>query len=167
MRFDRAYQKEILGRLIQDYPDISDENRAWFDNEINNNGDTYACNVSYLQDHGLLNSGVDVSKDFSGIPCQITLSFPSITAKGIDFTAQDGGLNAILSVQTVKLHNDTIRDLLSVAVQSSKASEEEKAHLLKVIKEVPAEGLKHLLTELIDFALSSAPLTEIFQNIDS
>lgn len=171
MRFDRSYQHAILEKLIEDYPDINDENKAWFDNEIRNNGDTYACNVSYLQDHGLLNSGVDVSTDINGIPCQITLSFPAITAKGIDFAAQDGGLSAILSVQTVKLHEDTIRDLLSVAVQSSKVSEEEKNQLLKAIKEVPAEGLKHLLTKLIDLALSNAPrlsdITGIFPNIGS
>lgn len=170
MRFDRAYQREILIKLAEDYPDIGDNNKVWFENEIKDNGKTYACNVSYLQDHGLLNSGVDVSTDISGAPCLINLSFPSITAKGIDFIAEDGGLSAILSVQTVKLHEDTIRDLLIVAIQGAKASEEEKELSLKIIKELPAEGLKHLLTKLIDLGLSNVPrlsdLIGIFQNID-
>ena len=48
MRLNRAYQREILSRLAEDYPDIDDKNKAWFENEFEQNGRTYACNVSYL-----------------------------------------------------------------------------------------------------------------------
>lgn len=106
-----------------------------------------------------------------GAPASISLSFPSITVKGIDFIAEDGGLSAILSVQTVKLHEETIRDLLSIAVQQSQVSEEEKKQFEALVKELPAEGLKHLLTKLIDLGLSNAPrlsdLVGIIQNIGS
>lgn len=170
MHFDRSYQREILIRLANDYPDISEENRAWFENEFLNNGRTYSCNVSYLIEHGLLRSGVIVRTDISGLPSSINLSYPSITAKGIDFIAEDGGLSAILSIQTVKLHEETVRDLLAIAAQRSQAPEEEKQKFQKLIKELPAEGLKHLLTKLIDLGLSNAPrlsdLVEIIQNID-
>lgn len=171
MRFDRKYQREILTKLAEDYPYISDENKTWLENEINNNDKTYACNVSYLQNHGLLDSGVDVATDMSGAPYSINLSIPSITVKGIDFITEDGGLSAILSVQTVKLHEETIRELLSIAVQQANVSEEEKEQFKSLVKELPAEGLKHLLTKLIDLGLSNAPqlseLIGIFQNISS
>ena len=171
MRLNRAYQREILSRLAEDYPDIDDKNKAWFENEFEQNGRTYACNVSYLMEHGLLGSGVTVRNDISGAPASISLSFPSTTVKGIDFIAEDGGLSAILSVQTVKLHEETIRDLLSIAVQQSQVPEEEKKQFEALVKELPAEGLKHLLTKLIDLGLSNAPrlsdLVGIIQNIGS
>lgn len=171
MRFDRTYQREILTRLAEDYPDIDDKNKEWLENEFNTNGRIYACNVSYLMEHGLLDSGVTVRNDISGAPASISLSFPSITAKGIDFITEDGGLGAILSVQTVKLHEETIRNLLSVAVQKAQASEEEKQQFQDLVKELPVEGLKHLLTKLIDLGVSNAPrlsdLAGIFQNIGS
>ncbi|EIR5426104.1 hypothetical protein LW795_005216, partial [Salmonella enterica] len=43
---------------------------------------------------------------------------PAITHKGIDFIRDDGGLGAILNVQTVKFHDSTItalEDIIRVA----------------------------------------------------
>ena len=56
----------------------------------------------------------------------ISVSLPKITAKGVDFIRDDGGLSAILSVQTVKLHEDTLKELLSIAIQQAKLPEPEK-----------------------------------------
>lgn len=100
----------------------------------------------------------------------ISVSLPKITAKGVDFIRDDGGLSAILSVQTVKLHEDTLKELLSIALQQAKLPEPEKESIKEAVKQLPAEGLKHLLTKLIDLGLSHAhelsALTRIFQNMN-
>ena len=61
-----------------------------------------------------------------------------ITAKGIDFMMQDGGLSAILNTKIVKLHPDTIRDLLQNRIQAS--SLENKEELIDKIKSIPIES---------------------------
>ena len=53
---------------------------------------------------------------------KITWGGARITAKGIDFLEDDGGLSAILGVVTVKLHADTLREMLAKKIDASSAS---------------------------------------------
>lgn len=67
-----------------------------------------------------------------------------ITAKGIDFIQHDGGLSAILNVQTVKLHKDTavvLEDLVTI----SSMNDEEKKKAKSTLSELSAEALKTLV----------------------
>lgn len=93
----------------------------------------------------------------------ISVAIPTITAKGIDFIADDGGLTTILSVQTVRLHEDTVRTLLEAALQKADMPPDSRQEIQKAITELPAAGLKHILTKLIDLGFSHGP--EIYQSI--
>ncbi|WP_211136268.1 hypothetical protein [Serratia sp. PL7] len=63
------------------------------------------------------------------------------TVKGIDFILNDGGLSAILNVQTVKFHRDTVvvlEDLIAISSMSSEEREKAKSKL----EELSSEALK-------------------------
>lgn len=79
---------------------------------------------------------------------------------------QDGGLSAILNVQTIKLHEETIRDLLNTAITASNLSEAEKTSVKGVLAQMSIEGLKSLTTKLLDKGISNLPaLIQQVQNI--
>lgn len=80
-----------------------------------------------------------------------------ITARGLDFLADDGGLTAILGTVTVKLHDDTIRELIAVRIEQSDLHPEEKAGLLTQLKALRGESVKHLTMKLLDAGLENAP----------
>lgn len=80
-----------------------------------------------------------------------------ITASGMDFLADDGGIGAILGVVTVKLHEDTIKQLIEARIAASDLPEEEKRPLLQTVRELPGESIKHLTTKLLDAGLENVP----------
>ncbi len=80
-----------------------------------------------------------------------------ITAKGLDFIQDDGGLSAILGVVTVKLHDDTIRRLLIDKVQASEEPEGVKERLVDAIKSAPAETLKTVVQKTLEAGIQSLP----------
>lgn len=85
-----------------------------------------------------------------------------ITARGIDFLEDDGGLSAILGTVTVKLHADTIRDLIDAKITESKAiPEQEKPALREALKGIRDEGLKQLTTKLISHGLDQGAITAL------
>jgi len=164
--FDREYQHKVLTILANDYPNISDATGEWWQQEIKNNLGVYATNVKYLEDHGLVKDGLKISFDQTGRPYLFQPKIPSITAKGIDFLSDDGGLSAILNVQTVKIHEESIKALVTLCIKNSSLSQEEKDSFIKAVKNLPAEGLKHLLTRLIDLGLSCGPqLSDLIQKL--
>lgn len=115
----------------------------------------FAANVLYLEMHGLMVGG-SITRAYSG-EYVINLGKVQISHKGLDFVQDDGGLGAILGVTTVRLHADTIRDLIEMKVAESDASPEEKKRFIDHLRALPSEGLKHLTTRLVDLALDSAP----------
>lgn len=80
-----------------------------------------------------------------------------ISAKGLDFLADDGGLSAILGVVTVRLHEDTIKSLLIDRVRQSPGDATIKGKLIDAIKKQPAEALSTLTTKLLEEALVQLP----------
>lgn len=74
----------------------------------------------------------------------------------MDFLADDGGLSAILGVVTVKLHDETIRDLIAARIQDSNLPPEEKTGLLTQLRELRGESIKHLTLKLLDAGLDNA-----------
>ncbi|WP_422101891.1 hypothetical protein [Vreelandella sp.] len=90
-------------------------------------------------------------------PSEILIS-GRITAKGVDFLEEDGGLSAVLDTVTVKLHADTIRDLIEAKIISNQdISIEEKTSLLKSLKKMPEEAMRQLTQKLIGYGLEQAP----------
>ncbi|MDI6029060.1 hypothetical protein QBK99_23085 [Corticibacterium sp. UT-5YL-CI-8] len=145
---DRAFQLEILSDLQNLYPRQADLERA-YGKQTNNK---LLVNFSYLHEHGLID--LKFSRFHSG---EIKLHRATITAKGLDFITDDGGLSAILGVVTVKLHEHTIRDLLIAKITSSDAPETVKKNLVEKIKSLPADLLGGLTQKALDAGLSSLP----------
>lgn len=71
--------------------------------------------------------------------------------------ADDGGLSAILDTVTVKLHADTLRDLLEAKISSSNLTDTEKKGFIEHIRSLSSEGLRTAVTHLVDQALDHLP----------
>lgn len=109
-------------------------------------------NLLYLEEHGLCDSGVQV-----GCDNYVELRSARITAAGIDFLADDGDLSALLSVVTVRLHADTIRDLIAAKIETAVMPPAEKASLLKSLKALPQGALEAATTDLVRTGLDHLP----------
>lgn len=84
-----------------------------------------------------------------------TLYCPAITEKGIDFLLGDEGLSAILNTRTVRIEDNSLRQLAIIIAQSADAPREQKETVIGVLKSVPLSALKKWLTEVADEALPS------------
>lgn len=147
-KLDRAFQKQILVALADAYPTkvspttLFDESRR---SEV-------VVNLAYLEEHGLvrLNWSRAIGEPPHPGPA-------GITAAGIDFLHDDGGLSAILGVVTVKLHEESLRALLVREVAQSSDDETIKGQVIAQIKALPAEGLKTIATKSLEVGLSRIP----------
>ena len=147
---DRNLQREILKELNNIYPD-SKIYEYWIDAAIAQvlgvietvgEAELYiakrSANLRYLAEHGLV---VCNDKDLSATV--------KITAKGIDFLSDDGGLSAILGVVTVKLHSDTIQALIA-KIDQAEISDSEKSWLKKELGKIKDTALSTLTTNAIN-----------------
>ncbi|WP_448682614.1 hypothetical protein [Pseudomonas nicosulfuronedens] len=146
MKINRALQKELLEHLRDVYP-----------RESGNVGrigepDETLGNLYYLQELGLIE--LAASNYIDGTK---KVHHATITAQGIDFLEDDGGVSAILGTVTVKLHEDTLRQLIEAKVQASDLPPEQKSGILKALREAPGETTKQLITKLVDLGLENAP----------
>ena len=80
-----------------------------------------------------------------------------ITAKGIDFIVNDGGLSSILGVVTVKLHNDTLQALLTDRIDQAEISDAEKSSLKNALSTIKEAGL----AKITEMAIENAPWTSL------
>jgi len=146
VKLDRALQHEILEKLAKRYPQRLDV-QSW-----NREESRLIPNMHYLQGHGLIEGSTtrEIAGDNHFINAQITV-------RGLDFLADDGGLTAILGVVTVKLHDETIRDLVASRIQRSDLPPEEKTGLLAQLRELRGESIKHLTLKLLDKGAESLP----------
>ena len=162
---DRNLQREFLSELYKVYPDsitydyyinaaiaqttgvIEAEEDALFVLK-------QSANLQYLAEHGLVVFG---DKTF------ITATV-KITAKGIDFLMDDGGLSAILGVVTVKLHSDTIQALLNTKIDQADIPPEEKSKLKVILSKMGDVALAKLTEKAID-AVTSPQIINLLQSL--
>lgn len=151
MILDRAYQLELLTKLSEAYPDPVP------DYEINDrlqgeDRSRYIANMIYLEEHGLVESGItkNVSSDYS-------LTQPRINCHGMDLLADDGGLTAILGVVTIKIHDETMKALIEERISVSGASQSDKHRMISELRSLPSSAIKHLTMKLLDLGLEHAP----------
>lgn len=151
-KFNRDHQKEILEVLYDSFPnglDVVDKKKL---ERLFDDDDLFVANMLYLEEHGLIDSGINSS--LSGF--YINSSSTKITAKGIDFIQHDGGLGAILNVQTIKFHRDAVvvlEDLISLSGMSdpdkdiarSRLSEMTTEALKTVVQTATSAGLSMLM----------------------
>lgn len=153
-KFDRTVQRELLQYLCDIYPETPDSNlMGEFANKFGSIN-ILAANILYLAGHGLLEARV--SNELGSRSPQIVYAFTKITSKGIDFIRNDGGLGAILNVQTIRLHRDSVvvlEDLIAISNMSDAEKDKAKSTLgamsteaLKtVVQTVTAAGISALL----------------------
>lgn len=147
-KLNRSLQRTILERLSADYPADTDMEEAF---DLTDSA--VAVNAHYLQEHGLIVAqwvpdGVDY-KDH--------LTDARITARGLDFLADDGGLGAILGTVTIRFHDDTLRDLLIRKVESAEGDTSIKDQLVRQIRQMPAAALTEIARRVLDVGLDSLP----------
>ncbi|WP_229439423.1 MULTISPECIES: hypothetical protein [Neisseria] len=112
-----------------------------------------SANLQYLAEHGLV-----VCEDKTLITATV-----KITAKGIDFLADDGGLSAILGVVTVKLHSDTIQALIAAKIDQAEIPDEEKGRLKTELGKIKDTAL----STLTENAINAIPATQLIAFLKS
>lgn len=157
MQVDRELQKKWLLELKEHYPRwIRIYDIAGMVQALDDNSEHAEANLYYLMEHGLVDR-YGGSKNYEK---QHEIITARITQAGIDFLEDDGGLSAILGTITVKLHADTIRDLIDAKIVESKSiPEQEKPALREALKRMKEDGLKQLTTRLISYGLDQGAIT--------
>lgn len=146
MPLNRELQRELLSRMSEVYP------RGVFFNDLPGEVPEKILNLLYLADHGLCDSGLIPS-----LGGNYTASESIITARGLDFLEDDGGLSAVLGTVTVKLHGDTIRELLASKIEALDLPAAEKKSLRSQLATLPATALQGATLYLVQAGLSHLP----------
>jgi hypothetical protein len=146
MNLSRATQLTMLEALADVYPRLTEHIGVDFTDDDN------LANLWYLKEQGLVEGKIEMAMDqtfvFQGV---------RITAKGMDFLADDGGVSAILGTVTVRVHPDSIKDLLLAKVEASSAPAEKKTWLKKQLETATNESIKKILNALLDEGIKHAP----------
>lgn len=146
MKIDRDVQGKLLQRLADEYPQHVDALELARDIDPALLDPT----IAYLEEHGLVDATFIGSLNM-GSP----LLEARITARGIDFLADDGGLGAILAVVTIKVHEDTLKQLIAQRIEAAELPAHEKKRFLDQLRELPGETTKHLVLKLVDVGLEN------------
>lgn len=157
---DRELQRRILERMRNAYPGPANgvelialvpESRG----DRAQRGRVIALNLAYLDEHGLVKAPIHLSSDGKN---HASFGRSTITARGLDFLADDGGLSAILGVVTVRLHADTVRELLVARVEAEESlSAADKSGLLSEIRRLPETTLQEAAKYLVTAGLTHLP----------
>ena len=150
MELDRKLQLDILRALRDVYP--ADAGKLPFAEDPNLLG-----NLWYLHEHGLIEGTAVRSRDPVFAP-------RTITALGLDFLEDDGGLSAILGTVTIKFDPDDLRSLMAERVESSDLPAEERNRLAHVMRSLPEQALRDLITRLVNESVTRWPeALQLFQ----
>lgn len=110
--------------------------------------------VSHLKELGLVDAMIHISSDGA---FNTTLAKANITAKGRDYLKESGGLTAELNVVTVRLHADSIRDLINAQIEKSDLEAAAKSKLKEAVRNLPAHGLQEAVTWFVQQGLARSP----------
>lgn len=154
-KFDRNLQREILKCCIDAYPnairDLGDDYRC--DAISSSPKDKLIANLFYLSGHNLItiNPGKSVIDEDSTYSI---LDSAEITCRGIDFMQNDGGLSAILNVQTIKFHREAVV-VLEDLIAMSNMNDEQKEKAKSTLGELSTEALKTVVQAATTAGLSA------------
>lgn len=156
MKFDRELQKRILSVLLTQYPDGAYE--PWLKGELGDiEPEILLPNLIYLQQHGLIDSGYKLQEYAGGARAWHQLRQTTITADGIDFITDDGGLGAILKTVTVRLDAGQFAELLASRVENLPGiAPEERSELAKAIRKLPATAVEKIAEKMLDWSVEHA-----------
>jgi len=148
MPVNRDLMRTILEKLAEIYPGQCEEAVI-----PGLDGPDYSATITYLLDHEMIEA---IRRNVAG-PVEHQVVFPKITQKGYDYLQDDGGLDAHFRTITVKFDQDSITMLIENHVLQSSLPQEQKTFLVKAVKNLPVDALKHLVLKLIDQGLAHAP----------
>ncbi|MCS4532794.1 hypothetical protein [Neisseria montereyensis] len=161
MQINRELQEKILRHLTECFPCFPNED--FYNELIEDYGQKEVVGtILYLQMHGMLECKEN-TYIHSTIP-DVIWSLTKPTEKAFDFLADDGGLSAIIGVVTVKLHNDTIQELLAAKIEEADITKEEKNALKEVVGTVKGAALSTLTENLIN-SVSAASVVNLLKTI--
>lgn len=151
MKLDRELQRKLLEELREHYPAPHYTNRMA---HLHTNPRHLMANAAYLIEHDLVAGELRMTSSGGGdfMPTRLVL-----TAKGLDFLEDDGGLTAILGTLTVRLHADSIRDLLVARIEAAEMEDSVKSQLIAQVKSLPAKGLESMVAGLAKEGLARLP----------
>ena len=153
MRLDREYQLKLLSMLSEHFPNnyyaLAEHLPPESTDEVEAK---YVANILYLEEHGLVVSHVGRNLDGT-----FNIGAPIITANGLDFLKDDGGLRAILGIVTVRLEADTLKAILEAKINESHADQSLKIKMISQLRDLPLAATKHLASELLKKALDHLP----------
>jgi hypothetical protein len=142
---NRELQRDILNKLAENYPKPADVG-SLFGRPSN----AIMVNLSYLEEHGPLTTiWVNRRDDYP--------TGARITARGLDFLADDGGLTAILGVLTVRIDERQLKSILIDRVKASAEPKDVKTRLIDMIRGLPADISKEALMEAAKNGLDHIP----------
>lgn len=148
-RLDRRLQRRILESLREHYPgQVGPED---LDLGLTQDDRSWNVNAHYLREHGLIEA---LAAGDLGGPALVAAC---ITAKGMDFLEDDGGLSAILGVVTVQFEEDTLRALLAAKIDASGLPAEKKSAIKARFSEMGTEALKEVTQRFVTMALERWP----------
>lgn len=147
---DRELQRTLLERMAEVYP------LPWDMDGVLGQVDELIlqANLAYLAEHGLITDALLIGVDRS-----VSYTAPSITAAGMDFLADDGGLTAILGVVTIKIHDETMKAMLAAHIESLPGSETEKGALRVALDSALGVAGRVILERLVGMGVSHLPST--------
>lgn len=149
---DRTLQRELLMQMQAVYPNAIPRLASYAKDP---GRERIEANLLYLEAHGLCEAGLSANQS-GGFE-----SFGAcITARGLDFLADDGGLSAILGIVTIKLDGDSIRGLLAAKVDAANISEQEKGAFKKHLASLSGTVLRAATNDLIHQGLAHLPDAE-------
>jgi hypothetical protein len=148
MILDRDFQRALLKELAPSYPKAT-LSQVYLNHP---NRELAAANTYYLFEHGLIGGGVALTMSGS-----IIVDAIGITKEGLDFLSDDGGLTAILNTVTVRIHTESIQQLLAAKIDASDAPEAEKSRIKGQIKKLPNAVLSEVTKQLVSRGVESLP----------
>ena len=145
---DRDLQRALLSELAEVYPEAREPDAL----DTPAHPDAVMFNAMYLHEHDLVAAR---TAQLLGVPPQLV--DVRITAKGLDFLQDDGGLGAILNVVTVRLDADTIRGLVEDKIDATAMPPEDRSKLKQWLASAGQEALKEATKRLVQAGLDHAP----------
>ena len=139
-KLDRTMQREILEELRAVYPE-----RVSFQSHTNFSDQSFQVNLFYLNEHKLIDA---TSGKVVNAPPSIFSA--RITASGLDFLEDDGGLSAILKTVTVRLDEKSIIPIFEKIITASALPPEEKKSMAQKLKGLSGKVLEKLILNALE-----------------
>ena len=144
--------RELQGKLLRDLSDSYPEHCEYQVGPKDATARAIGVNLSYLMEQGLVSG----TAEFLHLDSPVKTYEVRITARGLDFLADDGGLGAILGVVTIKIHDDTIRQLIVQRIDADPdASDEDKRVAKGTISKMSDKALTTVVEELTKTGLAN------------